>query len=535
MDYNGQPDETGKEQVNEASPKKKTPTGDTSGTEGDIPLLDRRSVLKITSTTATAGIASAVNAVGTTTAEREVSSGEEYETWTISGEEVYDLSDDEVLENVLVDQTADGASLKIRSRDKSGWEVRNVGFMGSGVADDNAFQFTVSAPEGGHGLIENVWANGKERDDQDSTELGGIYIRASHAGHIDIKHTYIEGFGNNAVYASAVGKDNGEDGSVALENCYHRDNTVSQFRIGAPDSEVRNCVGVINDPDGKRGVYPGTDSRNARGIWGKHFRDQRVENCAFHVSSDDVNPDGVFEARYIDDRSHGEKAVAAAAECEVNEDAPTLTGTTSNAEVNFTNLGESPTVDVIQDGGVPMSPKMAARGEREMPPSLPGESNDITSLSYEDDASVVHESHYDTDDAAGVAFSMTNTADQELTVAHVTVTPSDTSINVLHDESSEVGRWVSEVHVDADVQVGVCDVSGNADLPNTFDMATDGWSDTADEVAVMSADSSASVALSRFEDDGTPIDMTGKSVNVNVGYELDDGTTSTDSFTVTVE
>jgi hypothetical protein len=41
------------------------------------------------------------------------------------------------------------------------------------------------------------------------------------------------------------------------------------------------------------------------------------------------------------------------------------------------------------------------------------------------------------------------------------------------------------------------------------------------------------VALSRFEDDGTPIDMTGKSVDIEVGYELGDGTTSVDSFTVT--
>ena len=111
MVHNGQPDETRKEQINQASSRKEDPTGDTSGAEGDIPLLNRRSVLKITSTTAAAGIASAVNAVGTanavgtTTAEREVSSGEEYETWTISGQEVYDLSDGEA--NVTFEDTDD--------------------------------------------------------------------------------------------------------------------------------------------------------------------------------------------------------------------------------------------------------------------------------------------------------------------------------------------------------------------------------------------------------------------------------------------
>ena len=147
----------------------------------------------------------------------------------------------------------------------------------------------------------------------------------------------------------------------------------------------------------------------------------------------------------------------------------------------------------------------------------------------------MHKGHYGTNDAAEVGFSMTNAADQELTVTRVTVTPSDTSINALHDESSEVGRWVSEVQVAADTRDGVSDVPGSAALPNTFDMATDGWDDAADQMAVMSAGSSASVTLSRFEDSGTPVDMTGRDVDIEVGYELADGMTSTDSFTVTPE
>ena len=378
MVHSDQPNESGKEPINQADSGKGDPTGATGEeADGEADLLDRRSVLTMAGATAVAGITSAVTAAEPAAAERDVSSGEEYDVWTISGQEVYDLSDGEVLENVLVDQTADGASLMIRSQNRTGWEVRNVGFVGSGIADEHAFQFQVSAPSGGHGLIENVWANGKARDDQDSTELGGIYIRASHAGHIDIRHTYIEGFGNNGVYGSAVGKDGGNDGSVTLENCYHRDNTASQFRIGSPDSVVRNCVAVIDDPDGDRGVYPGSsNNHNARGFWGKHYRDQRIENTSVYVSPDDINPDGAFEARYIEDRSHGEEAIANVQDCQVNADAPILTGTTSNAEVDFTNLGESPTVDVIQNGGVPTTPEMAARGDREMPPALPGESDD---------------------------------------------------------------------------------------------------------------------------------------------------------------
>ena len=371
MVNNDQPDESGNERFDRPDSENEDPTDATSGSgDGDTSFLGRRSVLRITGVTAATGIA----AVGPASAEHDASSGKEYDVWTVTGEEVYDLSDGEVLEDVLVDQTADGAVLTIRSQNKSGWEVRNIGFMGVGQAGDgsNRFQFQVSTPSGGQGLIENVWANGKARDGQPASELGGIFLRSPHAGHIDIRHTHIEGFGNNAVYASNPGKDHGRDGAVALENCYHRDNTSTQFRIGTPDSTVRNSVAVINDPDGKRGPYPGSSNRNARGFWGKHFRDQVIENSSVYVSRDDVNPGGAFEARYIEDRSHGEKAVGEVVGCEVNADTPTTARMTSNGDINFTNLGESPTVDVIQDGGVPMSPEMAARGEREMPPSLPG-------------------------------------------------------------------------------------------------------------------------------------------------------------------
>lgn len=349
-------------------------SNDDGGDTASNALVHRRTVLQSIGLGAILGTVGVTNATGTARASREVSSGDGYEVWTIEGKEIYDLSDGEELSNVLVDQSADGACLTIRARNKSGWAVRNVGFLGVGQAGDggNRFQFQVSAPSGGAGEIENVWANGKARDGQPASELGGIYVRSSHGGHIDVRNTYIEGFGNNAVYASAVGKDGGNDGSVTIENAYHRDNTASQFRIGSPDSVVRNSVGVIDDPEGERGPYPGsTSNRNARGVWGKHFRNQRFENCAFYVSPDDAQPDGVFEARYIGGRSHGEEAVVEAVGCHVNPDAPALTGATSNAEVTTTGLGLSPAVDVIGGGGVPLSAEMAARGERKTPPEIP--------------------------------------------------------------------------------------------------------------------------------------------------------------------
>lgn len=290
---------------------------------------------------------------------------------------VYDVADGETFSNVIVDQRAEGACLTIRAADTAGWTIRNVGFLGVGErgGGTNAFQMQVSVPPGESGLIENCYLYGKadgEGAPADGTQLGGIYARASHAGHIDVRHTYIEGFGNNAAYMSAPGKDNGRDGSTVFENCFHRDNTVSQYRIGTPGSEVRNCVGVVDDPEGLRGPYPGTQNRSARGVWGKHFDGPRVVDSAFVTMPDDVWPSFVFHARYINtERSHGSAAVLYVDDCDVNPEADRVTGSTEGGTVVTTNIGQEPVVAVIQDGGVPTSPQMAADGLREYPAGPP--------------------------------------------------------------------------------------------------------------------------------------------------------------------
>ena len=346
---------------------------DRGGKEGKTGgSTDRRSFLQLTGGTLATGLGLA-GASRSASAAPEVTQGDGYEIWTVTSKETYQLSENEELSNVLIDQTAEGACLTIFA-DTSGWEVRNVGFLGVGQAGSggNRFQFQVSCPEGGSGLIENVWMNGKARNGQSASEMGGIWLRSSHAGHIDIRHTYIEGFGNNAVYGSGVGKNGHNEGSVVIENAYHRDNTVSQFRIGSPGSVVRNSVGIVDDPEGRRGSYPGSGSQYGRGIWGKHFPNQRVENTSFYISPDDVDSNVGIHARYIDDTSRGDYAEIVVDNCHINSEVPTRTASTSNAEVNVLSLDESPTVEVIGGDGVPLSPKMAARGERQMPPELPG-------------------------------------------------------------------------------------------------------------------------------------------------------------------
>jgi hypothetical protein len=451
----------------------------------------------------------------------------------------YYLDDGEQFENVLIDQRAPDSSFTIRSEGKADWAIRNVGFLGTGQVGESegVFQMTLDVPEGETGVVENVYmdARGPNLEGSD-TEIGGLYARASHAGHIEVRNTFIAGMGNNAAYMSATGKDGHSNGSASFTNCYHRDNTVSQFRIGAPNSSVRNCVGIVNDPDGLRGVYPDTDSQRARCVWGRHFENQLVENSSFYYSPDDVQRSGsqAFHAQHFD-RSNGERAELVLKNCDINEDVPDgeLFQEDGNAEVVLNDLGNEPTMAVLMDGGgVPTSAEMAASGERgySSPDSIEG-----IGVQYNDDAVAVKAEHYPSDEKAGVEFMVSNNVAQELTITHVTITPNDSSINELHDEDGGVGKWVSELHIAADVQEGVLDVPGSGPLPNRFDMGNDGWSDEADSVAIMSGESTGRVAFSRFEADGDPVDMAGEQVDVKMEFEFSDGATGTSTFTLDIE
>jgi hypothetical protein len=327
-------------------------------------------------------------AVGQARADIESSESDGYDIWTVSGTEIYDLSDGEVLENILVDQTADGASLTIRSQNKSGWEVRNVGFLGTGTNEQYPYQFQVSAPSGDTGLIENVWLNGKDDSGGAGTGMGGIFLRSAHGGHIDIRHTYIEGFGNNAVYGSNCHPDDGGNGgTVAIENAFHRDNTISQFRLGTDGSVVRNSVGIVNDPDLDRGEYS-DGSHKARGMWSRWDGEVTIENCSIHIDPDDPDTSYPFHLT--------QGATLNVVDCDVNPDAPKGIDECGSCTAVIDNFGENPSVDVIQNGGVPLSAEMAASGQRDMPsPSeMPGGDTTTNRKTLTIDGSDVGDSTY---------------------------------------------------------------------------------------------------------------------------------------------
>lgn len=164
--------------------------------------------------------------------------------------------------------------------------------------------------------------------------------------------------------------------------------------------------------------------------------------------------------------------------------------------------------------------------------SCPVGGPDGSELSYDGDAVAKEIPHVSDTTKAGVQFDITNDTSSDLTVTGMTITPSNSSIDRLYDNSDSVGKWVSELYIDADGQTGVTDVSGDTALPATLDLDADGWEDAADANAILSGGSSATVSLSRFESGTTPVSMVGESVDISIDYTAG-GASGTESFTIT--
>ncbi len=329
--------------------------------------LNRRSYL--------ASAATALSAVGlaSTTAS---ASGEEYDVIRLGrGERVtYDLDDGETLENLLIDQTARGAHYKIKARDINNATVRNVGWYGAATEVDAGHLLTAAANPGGEITFENIYMNGKlTPDDEDSrpSRFGGIRVAKRHAGTVYIRHTYVEGFGNNASYADGTGEAGRGNGTLIYENCYHRDNTVSNYRIGTSTTELHNCIGLYSDSNGERGGYPFSGSRTGRNVWFWHQDGMEAHNCCFHTDPRDSATVSTFHGRWYSNSPRGDVRFYTH-NCYINDDTPNeeIMDTDGNSvsydvEVVHNNLTRQSTATVLEDGGVPTSAEMAASGGRE--------------------------------------------------------------------------------------------------------------------------------------------------------------------------
>jgi len=109
----------------------------------------------------------------------------------------------------------------------------------------------------------------------------GVFVPTGNVGEVVIDGCEIQNMTDNCIYCSS------SSGPVRVQNCYFRNNNISNVRVSMP-ATVRNVV-VVNDE-----LAPSHGGgRNQRGIW---LRDRgrgeiTVENCdVTHMSEDDSHP-----------------------------------------------------------------------------------------------------------------------------------------------------------------------------------------------------------------------------------------------------
>ena len=233
------------------------------GSADNTVLLDRRSYLRI------AGAATAATLAATTG----VGASEDYETITLSRGErrTFEVGNGETFENKLIDCTA-GNCWPVIVAHGTNWTIRNVGIEGR-LGNTNAI-FGVSDRQGNTSVMENIYlGDGSDSRNGSSTGHGqtAIWANPDHAGHIDIENVNIQGFADNAIYASAPG--NGGGGTVHIDSCFAANCYVSHYRLATAGSTVTNSSVYVND-EGFAG----------RGIWAWSPGTIEIEDCQIEMN-----------------------------------------------------------------------------------------------------------------------------------------------------------------------------------------------------------------------------------------------------------
>ncbi|MFU8867388.1 hypothetical protein [Natronococcus sp.] len=225
--------------------------------------LTRRSYVQSLAAVATAAVS--VGATGAAAAD------EQYEVIEAEGQTVT-ISDGETWENKLIDMTTGGDITVIA--EGTDWTIRNVGFHGENTSGAGSATFGVADTGGATSTVENVYL-GDGSDSQNGSGTGhgqtAFWVNPDHSGHIDFRNLNIQGFADNAIYASAPGNAGG--GTVHIDGCFAANCYVSHYRLATEGSRVTNSS-VLVDEEGFEG----------RGIWAWAPGTIEVDGCQLEMN-----------------------------------------------------------------------------------------------------------------------------------------------------------------------------------------------------------------------------------------------------------
>ncbi len=312
------------------------PSRDGTETDDDRFTIDRRSYVK-----AAAG-AAVFSALGIGSA----AADDDYDVLEVPAGDTHTitLGDGDVLENTLIDISADDARYQIDANG-SDWEIRNVGVRGVWDGNDKVEPLIASVPDAdGSARIENLYLGDGATDD---TYPGatGIFVSPSHAGTLEIDRVNIQGYPDNAIYGSSPGNTNehpatGSGGEVHITNSFAADCRAGGFRVGTDGSYVENCVAVGCD----------------RNLWG-FYEQTQVVDCDFS--------DG-----QIGDVGTGDSQWQANASVTL-ENTRFETTVEHSGQVVDESAGEPERFDPEDVDGVPLTAREAAAGTTESPADEP--------------------------------------------------------------------------------------------------------------------------------------------------------------------
>ena len=241
----------------------RTSEADTAPNNGRNTRLSRRNYVRSIATAAAAAVAT--GAAGT------VAADEDYEVIPAEGQTIT-VEDGDTWENKLIDLTT-GQDIVINAQGTD-WTIRNIGFEGENTSGTGSATFGVADTGGNTSTIENVYL-GDGSDDRNASSSGhgqtAFWVNPDHSGHIDFENVNVQGYADNAIYASAPGNAGG--GTVHIDSSFAANCYVSHFRLATEGSKVTNST-----------VYVDDDGYAGRGIWAWAPGTVEIEGCQIQMN-----------------------------------------------------------------------------------------------------------------------------------------------------------------------------------------------------------------------------------------------------------